>query len=252
MAPLGVVFAPISTHPSRPRRRHSAMRHYPGQSRRLSVTTRRARRPGVPSLAPPRGVGADDHLGPLLGTTCVASVGRGDYTPPSQIPSRNLAGGSHTPGAPRRPGRISLLRSPCRGRAPPRPAGEDFRPAPIPAGSQTPSTPRRGGPMYPPEHASLRDPPRADTSVGPYRSYRKPPSLPRTAEPRPYRNARGLCTGPSYPRRGSADQLLHSPFSIFHSQFLKKLPPPPCGGGGAFFSGRGRRASCPPGSSPRW
>ena len=46
--------------------------------------------------------------------------------------------------------------------------------------------------------------------------------------------------------------ILNSQFSIFHSQFLKKLPPPPCGGGGVVFSGRGRRASCPPGSSPRW
>ena len=44
--------------------------------------------------------------GPLLGTTCDAPVGRGDHTPPPQIPFRNLAGGSHTPGAPRR-------RSPC-------------------------------------------------------------------------------------------------------------------------------------------
>ena len=42
-------------------RRHSAVRRYPGQSRRLSATTRRARRPGVPSLVPPQGVGADAH-----------------------------------------------------------------------------------------------------------------------------------------------------------------------------------------------
>ena len=42
-------------------RKRSAVRRYPGQSRRLSATTRRARRPGVPSLVPPRGVGADAH-----------------------------------------------------------------------------------------------------------------------------------------------------------------------------------------------
>ena len=38
--------------------------------------------PGVPPSRPPQGVGADDHIGLLLGTTCVAPVGRGDHTPP--------------------------------------------------------------------------------------------------------------------------------------------------------------------------
>ena len=62
MTPLGVISAPIPTHPSRPRRRRSAVRRWPGQSRRLSATTRRARRPGVPSLVPPpRGVEADAY-----------------------------------------------------------------------------------------------------------------------------------------------------------------------------------------------
>ena len=41
--------------------KRSAVRRWPGQSRRLSANTRRARRPGVPSLVPPRGVGADAH-----------------------------------------------------------------------------------------------------------------------------------------------------------------------------------------------
>ena len=60
---LGMISAPIPTHPSRPRRRRSAVRRWPGQSRRLSATTRRARRPSVPSPVPrpPQGVGADAH-----------------------------------------------------------------------------------------------------------------------------------------------------------------------------------------------
>ena len=62
MTPLGVISAPSPTHPSQPRRRRSAVRRWPGQSRRLSATTRRARRPGVPSLVPPpRGVEADAY-----------------------------------------------------------------------------------------------------------------------------------------------------------------------------------------------
>ena len=98
-------------------RRRSAVRRYPGQSRRLSATTRRARRPGVPSLVPPRGVGADAHIGPLLRTTCVAPVGRGDLTPPSW---------THRP-AP----------VPRRGRAPSRPVGK-VRFTPISVGFGTP------------------------------------------------------------------------------------------------------------------
>ena len=42
-----MVFAPIPAHPSRPRRKRSAVRRYPGQSRQPSATSRRARRPGV-------------------------------------------------------------------------------------------------------------------------------------------------------------------------------------------------------------
>ena len=119
-------------------RKRSAVRRYPGQSRRLSATTRRARRPGVPSLVPPRGVGADAHIGPLLRTTCVAPVGRGDLTPPSW---------THRP-AP----------VPRRGRAPSRPAGERLRFTLISVGSQTPLVPRRGGPMCPPADASREEP----------------------------------------------------------------------------------------------
>ena len=74
--------------------------------------------------------------------------------PTPQIPFWNLDGRSHTPGAPRR----ERLRSFCRGRAPSRPAGECFRPAPISVGSRTLPTPRRGGPTCPPGHVSLRNP----------------------------------------------------------------------------------------------
>ena len=73
--------------------------------------------------------------------------------PTPQIPFWNLDGRSHTPGAPRR----ERLRSFCRGRAPSRPAGECFRPAPISVGSRTLPTPRRGGPTCPPGHVSLRN-----------------------------------------------------------------------------------------------
>ena len=117
-------------------RRHSAVRRYPGQSRRLSATTRRARRPGVPSLVPPRGVGADAYIGPLLRTTCGASVGRGNYTPPF------------------------LDAPPCsaprRGRAPSRPVTLPF--TPISVGSRMPFGPRRGGPMCPPVDGSCEEP----------------------------------------------------------------------------------------------
>ena len=42
---------------------------------------RRPRRPEFPSIVKR----TDSHIGPLLGTTCVAPVGRGDHTPPSWI-----------------------------------------------------------------------------------------------------------------------------------------------------------------------
>ena len=74
-------------------------------------------------------VGADAYIGPLLGTTCVAPVGRVDLTPPSW---------THRP-AP----------APCRERAPSRPAGK------VPFPHQFPLVPERfppragGGPMCP-------------------------------------------------------------------------------------------------------
>ena len=68
------------------------------------------------------------YIGPLLGITCGAPVGRGDHTPPPDAPS------------------CSALYK------------EGRRVTPIPVGSGTPPPPRRGGPVCPPLHASLRDP----------------------------------------------------------------------------------------------
>ena len=132
-----MISASLSTHSSHQRRKRSAVRRWPGQSRRLSATTRRARRPGEPSLVPPQGVGADTYIGPSLGTTCVAPVGRGDHTPP--------------PGCSARWGR--------------------HRSAPIPVGSQTPPPPRVGADLCvrPPPLRVTR--PRADTQAGPYGSH---------------------------------------------------------------------------------
>ena len=81
------------------------------------------------------------YIGPLLHTTSVAPVGRGDLTPPS-VHSR-----SH-----------------CRGRAPSRPVGERLRFTLISVGSQTPP-PRRGGPTCPPGHTSAQNP-RTDRHTG--------------------------------------------------------------------------------------
>ena len=155
--------------------------------------------PGVPSLVPPQGVGAVPmtdapnsgtkfdrrkpclrYIGPLLGTTCDAPVGRGDYTPPSC--SAPPVGGGLRP-APQ---------GPCS--------------APIFVGSQTPLPPRRGGPMCPPGHAFLRDPPTGRHAGRPLQILLQPSSTPKNragTEPRPYSrrmpNAGSRSTGPSPP-----------------------------------------------------
>ena len=142
------------------------------------------------------------YIGPLLGTTSVAPVGRGDLTPPSQIPSRNLAGGSHTPGAPA----ASLLQPPV---------GGGLRPAPLGKASvlrQFPLVPehhpisRRGGPMCPPGHAFLRDPPTGRHAGRPLQILLQSSSTPKNragTETRPYSrrmpNAGSRSTGPSPP-----------------------------------------------------
>ena len=108
---------------------------------------------GTTCVAP---VGAGVLDGPLLHTASIASVGRGDHTPPPRIPFRNLAGGSHTPGAPRR-------RPPC-SVAPP--VGGGLCPAPLARSVFAPifrwfgipSTPCPGGPMCPPADDSRKGP----------------------------------------------------------------------------------------------
>ena len=99
---LGMISVPIPTHPSHPLAQILRAAPLAWVVATAFPSPRRGRRPG----------------GPLLGTTCVVSVGRGDHTPPSQISFWTLAGGSHTPGTPRRwPAPV-----PGRGRAPSRPA----------------------------------------------------------------------------------------------------------------------------------
>ena len=147
----GMIPAPISTHPSRPRRRRFAVRRWPGWLMWLSLLS----------------VGADAHIGPLLGITCVAPVGRGDHTP-SSVHSR----------------------SPCRGRALSRPVGArsvsrtNFRWFP-----NTPS--RRGGPVCPPADGSREEPCPGRHIGRPLQNLHLPPNRAGT-EPRPYVNAGGF------------------------------------------------------------
>ena len=88
------------------------------------------------------------------------------------------------------------MTSPCRTRPAPPPVGGGLRPAPqgpcsapIFVGSQTPLPPRRGGPMCPPGHAFLRDPPTGRHTGRPLQILLQPSSTPENragAEPRPY------------------------------------------------------------------
>ena len=71
------------------------------------------------------------------------------------IPFRNLAGGSHTRGAPRR--RPPCSAPPVGGGLRPAPLGECSFSVPISVISGTFPPPRRGGPVCPPGHASSRD-----------------------------------------------------------------------------------------------
>ena len=114
-----------------------------------------------------------------------------------------MAGGSHTPGAPRR-------RPPCS--APP--VGGGLRPAPL--GKCSFSTPLsvisgtfpalcRGGPMCPPGHAFLRDPPTGRHAGRPLQILLQPSSTPKNragTEPRPYRSIVVRSSGPMYLRHG--------------------------------------------------
>ena len=111
------------------------------------------------------------YIGPLLGTTSVAPVGRGDLTPP----------------LPRRTPLSVHSRSPCRGRALSRPVGArsvsrtNFRWFP-----NTPS--RRGGPVCPPADGSREEPCPGRHIGRPLQNLHLPPNRAGT-EPRPYVNA---------------------------------------------------------------
>ena len=119
------------------------------------------------------------YIGPLLGTTCGASVGRGDYTPPS-----------------------------CS--APP--VGGGLRPAPLGKASvlrQFPLVPehlpisRRGGPMCPPGHAFLRDPPTGRHAGRPLQILLQSSSTPKNragTEPRPYSRRMPVRDLPGHPQ----------------------------------------------------
>ena len=122
------------------------------------------------------------YIVPLLGTTCGASVGRGDYTPPSC--SAPPVGGRLRP-APL--GKASVLRQ------------SPLVPKRLP-------TPCRGGPMCPPGHAFLRDPPTGRHAGRPLQILLQSSSTPKNragTETRPYSrrmpNAGSRSTGPSPP-----------------------------------------------------
>ena len=141
-----------------------------------------ARMLGTTCIAP---VGHDDLGVPLRRTTCLASVGRGD----------------HTPGAPRRH------------RPAPPPVGGGLRPAPLGKGSvshrfpllRNAPSPRRGGPMCPPGHASSRDPFTGRHTGRPLQIPLPHPLTPQKrtgTEPRPYRSIVVPSSGPMYLRHG--------------------------------------------------
>ena len=100
------------------------------------------------------------YIGPLLGTTCGASVGRGDYTPPSC--SAPPVGGGLRP--------APLARSVF---------------LPISVGSEYLPISCRGGPMCPPGHAFLRDPPTGRHAGRPLQILHLPPKTGRGQSPAP-------------------------------------------------------------------
>ena len=153
------------------------------------------------------------YIGPLLRTTCVAPVGRGDHTPP------------RTPPLP-----------PRRGRAPSRPAGKGIVP------HQFPLVPKRSPPrigadlcVRPPPLRVTR--PRADTQVGPYRfdcSLHLPPENRAGTEPRPYSrrtpNAASRSTRPPQTSSPATQNTLHDrrhPALILRPPSQRKKHPRP-------------------------
>ena len=100
----------------------------------------------------------------------------------------------------RRPAPVPLQGA---GSAPPRPQG--VRSAPILVGSGIPPSLRRGGPMCPPGHASLRDPFTGRHTGRPLRirlKYQSTPKQRAGTEPRPYRSIAVPSSGPMYLRHG--------------------------------------------------
>ncbi len=122
----------------------------------------------------PSFVGADDHIGPLLGTTIVAPVGRGDHTPPPPrcTPPPCSAPLQGAGSVPSRWGRLSSRADP------------HWFPNASPL--------RRGGPMCPPGHVSARDPSPGRHTGRPLQILLKPSSTPENragTEPRPYNSS---------------------------------------------------------------
>ena len=90
--------------------------------------------------------------------------------------------------SPRRPGRTALLRSPVGGGLRPAPLARSVF-LPISVGSEYLPISRRGGPMCPPGHAFLRDPPTGRHAGRPLQILLQSSSTPKNragTEPRPY------------------------------------------------------------------
>ena len=145
------------------------------------------------------------YIGPLLGTTCGASVGRGDYTPPSC--SAPPVGGGLRP--------APLARSVF---------------LPISVGSEYLPISRRGGPMCPTGHAFLRDPPTGRHAGRPLQILHLPPSKPGgdgapplPVPPKPSINPGKTECLSENPQTNSPFSILHSQFSIIHCPFPRKF-----------------------------
>ena len=123
------------------------------------------------------------YIGPLLRTTSVAPVGRGDLTPPSW---------THRP-AP----------VPRRGRAPSRPVSKVRFPRQFPLVSERLPSLRRGGPMCPPVNRSREEPCPVRHIGRPLQILPQPPSTPEK------RN--------TFPK--TRKPIIHSQFSIIHYPF---------------------------------
>ena len=209
----------------------------------------------VVDAASPSPVRADAHIGPLLGTTCDAPVGRGDYTPPSC--SAPPVGGGLRP--------APLARSVF---------------LPISVGSEYLPISRRGGPMCPPGHAFLRDPPTGRHAGRPLQILLQSSSTPKNragTEPRPYsrrtsnagsRSTRPSSLSSSARRRSARNDRRHqglplpshvptSPVSArgysFDSKRISSRKPPTFVGGSPSTQGvtlpRHAGSSCPTGCS---